>query len=374
MEINLSSFSNTYKIMNKELKKITTRITKGKRITSEEALFLFRQSDLLTLGELANSVRKRLHPRRIVTFVVDRNINYTNVCVNKCAFCAFYRDKDSSDAYVLSKKEIFRKIEETIAQGGTQILMQGGVHPDLGLEYFEDLFSAIKSKFTIQIHSLSPAEITFLAQKSGISVIDTLRRLHASGLDSIPGGGAEILVDRVRKKVSPNKIRWRQWADVMKTAHKLGIPSTATMMFGSIETDKEIVEHLLRVRNIQDETGGFTAFIPWTYQPGTTKLGGHQATAVEYLKVLALSRLILDNFSNVQASWVTQGAKIAQVALEFGANDFGSTMIEENVVAAAGVSFRMTKREIVDIIRDAGYVAAQRNTRYKILKIEKLKM
>jgi cyclic dehypoxanthinyl futalosine synthase len=374
MEINLSSFSNTYKIMNKELKKITTRITKGKRITSEEALFLFRQSDLLTLGELANSVRKRLHPRRIVTFVVDRNINYTNVCVNKCAFCAFYRDKDSSDAYVLSKKEIFRKIEETIAQGGTQILMQGGVHPDLGLEYFEDLFSAIKSKFTIQIHSLSPAEITFLAQKSGISVIDTLRRLHASGLDSIPGGGAEILVDRVRKKVSPNKIRWRQWADVMKTAHKLGIPSTATMMFGSIETDKEIVEHLLRVRNIQDETGGFTAFIPWTYQPGNTKLGGHQATAVEYLKVLALSRLILDNFSNVQASWVTQGAKIAQVALEFGANDFGSTMIEENVVAAAGVSFRMTKREIVDIIRDAGYVAAQRNTRYKILKIEKLKM
>jgi cyclic dehypoxanthinyl futalosine synthase len=374
MEINLSSFSNTYKIMNKELKKITTRITKGKRITSEEALFLFRQSDLLTLGELANSVRKRLHPRRIVTFVVDRNINYTNVCVNKCAFCAFYRDKDSSDAYVLSKKEIFRKIEETIAQGGTQILMQGGVHPDLSLEYFEDLFSAIKSKFTIQIHSLSPAEITFLAQKSGISVIDTLRRLHASGLDSIPGGGAEILVDRVRKKVSPNKIRWRQWADVMKTAHKLGIPSTATMMFGSIETDKEIVEHLLRVRNIQDETGGFTAFIPWTYQPGNTKLGGHQATAVEYLKVLALSRLILDNFSNVQASWVTQGAKIAQVALEFGANDFGSTMIEENVVAAAGVSFRMTKREIVDIIRDAGYVAAQRNTRYKILKIEKLKM
>jgi cyclic dehypoxanthinyl futalosine synthase len=374
MEINLSSFSNSYNTMNKELKKITTRITNGNRITPEEALFLFRHGDLLTLGELANSVRKRLHPRRIVTFVVDRNINYTNVCVNKCAFCAFYRDEDSSDAYVLSKKDIFRKIEETIARGGTQILMQGGVHPDLGLEYFEDLFSAIKSKFTIQIHSLSPAEITFLAQKSGISIIDTLRRLHASGLDSIPGGGAEILVDRVRKKVSPNKIRWRQWADVMKAAHKLGIPSTATMMFGSIETDKEIVEHLVRVRNIQDETGGFTAFIPWTYQPGNTKLGGQPATAVEYLKVLALSRLMLDNFSNVQASWVTQGAKIAQVALEFGANDFGSTMIEENVVAAAGVSFRMTKREIVDIIRDAGYIAAQRNTRYKILKIEKLKM
>jgi cyclic dehypoxanthinyl futalosine synthase len=358
--------------MFRELEKIAAHVVKGKRITPEEGLLLFRHADLLTLGELANSVRKKLHPRRIVTFVVDRNINYTNVCVNKCAFCAFYRDKDSPDAYVLSKQEIFRKIEETIAQGGTQILMQGGVHPDLGLEYFEDLFSSIKSRFTIQIHSLSPAEITFLAQKSGISIVDTLRRLNSSGLDSIPGGGAEILVDRVRKKVSPNKIRWRQWADVMKTAHTLGMPSTATMMFGSIETDREIVEHLVRVRDIQDESGGFTAFIPWTYQPGNTKLGGQPATAVEYLKVLALSRVMLDNFTNIQASWVTQGAKIAQVALEFGANDFGSTMIEENVVAAAGVTFRMTKQEIVNIIGDAGYLAAQRNTRYKILKIEKV--
>ncbi|HUI45759.1 MAG TPA: cyclic dehypoxanthinyl futalosine synthase [Nitrospirota bacterium] len=356
--------------MTKELDRIAAHVAKGKRITREEGLFLFRHADLLTLGELANSVRNKLHPKRIVTFVVDRNINYTNICVNKCAFCAFYRDADSPDAYILSKQEIFRKIEETIAQGGTQILMQGGVHPDLGLEYFEDLFSSIKSRFTIQIHSLSPAEITFLAQKTGISVVDTLRRLHSSGLDSIPGGGAEILVDRVRKKVSPNKIRWRQWADVMKTAHTLGMPSTATMMFGSIETDKEIVEHLVRVRDIQDESGGFTAFIPWTYQPGNTKLGGRPATAVEYLKVLALSRVMLDNFANIQASWVTQGAKIAQVALEFGANDFGSTMIEENVVAAAGVTFRMTKQEIINIIRDAGYIAAQRNTRYKILKIE----
>ncbi len=358
--------------MARELEKIAVHIAKGKRITPEEGLFLFRHADLLTLGELANSVRKKLHPKRIVTFVVDRNINYTNICVNKCSFCAFYRNADSSEAYILSKKEIFRKIEETIAQGGTQILMQGGVHPDLGLEYFEDLFSSIKAKFTIQIHSLSPAEITFLAQKSGISVIETLRRLNSTGLDSIPGGGAEILVDRVRKKISPNKIRWRQWADVMKTAHALGMPSTATMMFGSVETDKEIVEHLVRIREIQDDTGGFTAFIPWTYQPGNTKLGGRAATAVEYLKVLALSRVMLDNVANIQASWVTQGAKIAQVALEFGANDFGSTMIEENVVAAAGVTFRMTKQEIVNIISDAGYSAAQRNTRYKILKIEEV--
>lgn len=350
--------------------KIVTKISSGKRLTAEEALSLFKHADLLTLGELANNVRKRLHPERLVTFIVDRNINYTNICVNKCKFCAFYRSEDSPEAYVLTKEEIFRKIEETIAQGGTQILMQGGVHPDLGIEYFEDLFSSIKSRFAIQIHSLSPAEITFIAKKADLAIIDTLKRLKTSGLDSIPGGGAEILVDRVRKKVSPNKIRWRQWADVMKTAHELDMPTTATMMFGSLETQKEIIEHLVRIRDIQDETRGFTAFIPWTYQPGNTELGGRSATAVEYLKTLALSRIMLDNFDNIQASWVTQGAKIAQVALEFGANDFGSTMIEENVVAAAGITFRMTRQEIVNLIRDAGYTAAQRNTRYNILKRE----
>src|SRR5512143_1753662 len=360
--------------MRSGLKKIIDKIIRGKRIDAEAGLALFKDADLLTLGELANSIRKRLHRERMVTFIVDRNINYTNICVNKCRFCAFYREADSPEAYLLSKDEIFRKIEETLEQGGTQILMQGGVHPDLGTEYFEDLFSSIKSRFTIQIHSLSPAEITFLAKKSDMNVLDTLKRLKSSGLDSIPGGGAEILVDRVRKKVSPNKIRWRQWADVMKAAHQLGMPSTATMMFGSIETDKEIIEHLVRLRDIQDETGGFTAFIPWTYQPGNTKLGGKSATAVEYLKVLALSRIMLDNFHNVQASWVTQGAKIAQVALEFGANDFGSTMIEENVVAAAGVTFRMTQQEIIHLIKDAGYRPAQRDTTYHILKREDLNL
>ena len=353
--------------MNTNLKKIVSKVSKGKRVEPDEGLNLFRNADLLTLGELANAVRKRLHSERLVTFIVDRNINYTNICVNRCKFCAFYRDADSPEAYILSKEEIFKKIEETLAQGGTQILMQGGVHPDLGIEYFEDLFSSIKSRFTIQIHSLSPAEISFLAKKGTISVLDTLKRLKASGLDSIPGGGAEILVDRVRKKVSPNKIRWRQWAEVMRTAQKLGMPTTATMMFGSLETDKEIIEHMVRLRDVQDETRGFTAFIPWTYQPGNTELGGRSATAVEYLKVLALSRIMLDNFDNIQASWVTQGAKIAQVALEFGANDFGSTMIEENVVAAAGVTFRMTKQEILNVIKDAGYVPAQRDTRYNIL-------
>ncbi len=354
----------------KAINPIIKKAVSGKRIADDEGLILFKNADLLTLGELANGVRKRLHPERLVTFVVDRNINYTNICINKCSFCAFYRDADNSEAYILSKEEIFKKIEETIEQGGTQILMQGGVHPDLGLKYFIDLFSSIKSRFTIQVHSLSPAEITFLAHKEQISIRETLMRLRAAGLDSIPGGGAEILVDRVRKKVSPNKIRWRQWAEVMKEAHRLGMPTTATMMFGSVETDKEIIEHLVRLRNIQDETGGFTAFIPWTYQPGNTKLGGRSATAVEYLRVLALSRIMLDNFDNIQASWVTQGSKIAQVALEFGANDFGSTMIEENVVAAAGVTFRMTKQEIVNLIHDAGYNAAQRDTTYNILKRE----
>ena len=352
------------------LNEVIGDITEGRRIGADGASLLFRQADLLTMGELANAVRKRLHPERLVTFIVDRNINYTNICVNKCKFCAFYRTGDSPEAYILSKEEIFRKIEETIALGGTQILMQGGVHPDLGIEYFEDLFSSIKSRYAIQIHSLSPSEVSYVSRKAGISISEALVRLKAAGLDSIPGGGAEILVDRVREQVSPNKIRWRDWMNVMREAHRLGMPTTATMMFGSIETTDEIVQHLLRVRELQDETRGFTAFIPWTYQPGNTELGGKQASAVEYLKTLALSRIVLDNVPNVQASWVTQGAKVAQVALEFGANDFGSTMIEENVVAAAGVSFRMSRQEIVDLIHDAGYDAAQRNTTYHVLKTE----
>jgi cyclic dehypoxanthinyl futalosine synthase len=350
-----------------DLTPIINKAGAGERLNADEGTALLRGADLLTLGEVAGSVRRRLHPGRIVTFIVDRNINYTNICVNKCWFCAFYREQESPEAYILSKDEIFRKIEETIALGGTQILMQGGVHPDLGIEYFEDLFRSIKARYVIQVHSLSPSEVTFVARKSGISTAEALARLKHAGLDSIPGGGAEILVDRVREQVSPNKIRWRDWMDVMREAHRLGMPTTATMMFGSLETQEEIVQHLVRVRDLQDETRGFTAFIPWTYQPGNTELGGRTATAVEYLKTLALSRVMLDNVPNIQASWVTQGAKIAQVALEFGANDFGSTMIEENVVAAAGVTFRMTREEIVGLIENAGYEAAQRDTTYRII-------
>lgn len=353
-----------------ELSSVIAAVADGRRIGADEAGLLYREADLLTLGELADGVRRRFHPERLVTFIVDRNINYTNVCVNKCRFCAFYRTADSPDSYILSKDEIYRKIEETLALGGTQILMQGGVHPDLGIEYFEDLFSSIKARYRIQVHSLSPSEITYISRKAGISVPEALKRLKAAGLDSIPGGGAEILVDRVREQVSPNKIRWREWMDVMREAHLLGMPTTATMMFGSVETRDEIIEHLLRVRTLQDETRGFTAFIPWTYQPGNTELGGTPASAVDYLRTLAISRIVLDNVPNIQASWVTQGAKIAQVALVFGANDFGSTMIEENVVAAAGVTFRMSREEIVRLIIDAGFRAAQRDTVYNLLKIE----
>jgi len=258
---------------------IADKVRDGVRLTREEGVTLLRDGDLLELGALADTARWRKHPEPVVTYIIDRNINYTNVCTAQCAFCAFYRDMPSKEGYLLSKEELARKIEETIALGGTQILMQGGVHPDLGIEYFEDLFASIKSRFTIQVHSLSPSEITYLARKAGLTVGDTLKRLNAAGLDSIPGGGAEILVDRVREQVSPNKIRWRDWMAVMREAHLLGMPTTATMMFGSLETQEDIIQHLVRVRDLQEETRGFTAFIPWTYQPGNTKLGGRSATA-----------------------------------------------------------------------------------------------
>jgi cyclic dehypoxanthinyl futalosine synthase len=348
------------------------------RITKEEGIELLEKTDLLTLGEMANSIRERLHPEKKVTFVVDRNINYTNVCINKCKFCAFYRDEKDPDAYILSKDELFSKIEETLATGGTQILLQGGLHPSFEIDYYKDLLSSIKKRFPIHIHAFSPPEIMHIARLSDLTIRETLKILKDSGLDSIPGGGAEILVDRVRGIISPKKIKTHEWLAVMEEAHKLGIRGSATMMFGSIEKKSEIVEHLIRLRGLQDRTKGFTAFIPWTFQPLNTELRvksselgvkSYPTTGVEYLKVLALSRIILDNFRNIQVSWVTQGPKMAQVALKFGANDFGSTMIEENVVSAAGTTYRMTKEEMIEIIKDAGYIPAQRNTFYEIIKI-----
>jgi cyclic dehypoxanthinyl futalosine synthase len=351
------------------LKRIRNKIAGGAPIDRREALYLLTEADLLGAGKLADTIRRRKHPEGRVTFVVDRNVNYTNVCESQCKFCAFYRTAEASDAYTLSFETIFCKIAELVENGGTQLLMQGGLHPDLKVEWFEDLFREIKRRFpTVQVHSLSPAEVTHIAQLSGLTMPACLRRLQAAGLDSVPGGGAEVLVDEVRKEISPNKIGWREWAEVMEEAHALGMRTTATMMFGSKEAPEDIVEHLFRVREIQTRTGGFTAFIPWTFQPANTELGGETASGVEYLKVLALSRIVLDNVENIQASWVTQGAMIAQVALFFGANDLGGTMLEENVVAAAGCSFRMSQEEVIEIARGAGFVPAKRNTLYEILE------
>ncbi len=343
------------------------------RVGRDEALALLREAPLLELGRRADAVRRRLHPEGLVTFVVDRNINFTNVCTCQCRFCAFYRRPGDPEGYVLTYEEILRKIEELVAQGGTQVLMQGGLHPDLRIEWFEELFREIKRRYPmVQNHSLSPAEVVHVARVSGLSVERTLERLHAAGLDSIPGGGAEVLVDRVRREISPRKIGWRQWAQVMETAHRMGMPTTATLMFGSTETDRDLVDHLLRIRDLQDRTGGFTAFIPWSFQPNRTELGAsrgiRKAGAVRYLRVLALSRIVLDNVPNLQASWVTQGEKVAQVALRFGANDLGGTMLEENVVAATGVRFRLPRERMVELIRDAGFVPARRTTTYRVLE------
>ncbi len=351
------------------MKLIAPEATESISLNRQEAARLLKDGDLLELGQQADAVRKKLHPEQIVTFVVDRNVNYTNICESRCRFCAFYRDHEAPDAYLLAEEEICAKIQELVEQGGTQLLMQGGLHPSLGIEWFERLFREIKLRFPdIQNHSLSPAEITQIARISQLTIRDAVVRLKDAGLDSIPGGGAEILVDRVRQEISPKKIGWQEWGEVMRVAASLDMPTTATMMFGSRERPEEIVEHLFRVRELQEEGGSFTAFIPWTYQPGNTELGGATATGVEYLKVLALSRIILDNIPNIQASWVTQGARMAQVALLFGANDLGGTMLEENVVAAAGCCFRMSRSEMIDLIHGAGFRAAQRTTLYKIIE------
>jgi len=351
------------------LNKIIEKAASNERINSSEALILLNEAELLTLAGLANKKRQTLNPEPIVTFVVDRNINHTNICISGCLFCAFYCPPGHADAYVISKKKLKEKIEETLSLGGTQILLQGGLNPLLSLDYYIDLLKFIKNNFPVHIHGFSPPEIAFIAEKSSLSLKNTINKLIDAGLGSIPGGGAEILVDEIREKISPNKCPADEWLEVMKTAHKCGLRTTATMMFGHIERRPEhIIEHLMKIRNLQDNTGGFTAFIPWTFQPDNTRIKVEKATSVEYLRVLAVSRLFLDNIQNIQASWVTQGDKIVQTALAFGANDLGSTMIEENVVAAAGVKFRLPKEEMIRLIRDAGYRAAQRDCFYNIIK------
>ena len=346
---------------------VAKKVLGGERLSREEGVALLRDADLLELGMLADAVRQRLHPEGVVTYIIDRNINYTNVCTAQCAFCAFYRDLPSKEGYLLSKEQLAQKIEETLARGGNQILLQGGLHPDLGIEFYEELFRWMKSTYPIWIHGLSPAEIKHIDRVSSLTTEQTLRRLIAAGLDSIPGGGAEVLSDRVRQIIGIAKGSTADWLDVMETAHRLGLRTTATMMFGHVETLEERIDHLLHLRDLQDRTGGFTAFIAWTFQPTNTAMAGDELTSFQYLRTLAVARVMLDNFPSVQASWVTQGGKVGQVSLRFGANDFGSLMIEENVVSAAGAHFRLTEAEIARNIQDAGFVPKRRTMHYEIV-------
>ena len=337
-------------------------------MTRQEAIDLFASDDLIGIGMAADSVRRRLHPEGVVTYIIDRNINYTNFCTEYCSFCAFYRPMGHKEGYILPKEVIFDKIQETIDLGGTGILMQGGLHPDLKIEWYEDLFRSIKQRFQIHLHCLSAPEITNIAEVSGLSLRDTIARLRDSGLDSIPGGGAEILDDAVRHRISRLKCATDEWMAVHRTAHQLGMRTTATMMFGCGETIEQRMNHFDLVRNLQEETGGFTAFIPWTFQRENTSLGRfvkEEATGVEYLKTLAISRLYLSNILNVQSSWVTQGLKTCQVGLKFGGNDVGSIMIEENVVSQAGARNHASEEDLRRIIRDAGFVPKQRDTLYR---------
>src|SRR4051812_22972574 len=351
------------------IEQIADKVRAGARLAAPEALDLYRNASTPLLGQLADAVRARKHPARVVTYIIDRNVNYTNVCVAKCNFCAFYRPVGSSEGYVLGFDELFRKIDETIAVGGIQLLLQGGHNPDLPLTWYEDLFRAIKERYpSFKLHALSPPEVIHLSRLSQLPVPSVIDRLIAAGLDSIPGGGAEILVDRVRRLLHCyGKATADEWLDVMRHAHRAGLRTTATMMYGTVETDEERLEHLFRLRALQDETGGFTAFITWSYQPDHTELAGSEATGVDYLRTLALARIVLDNFDNLQASWVTQGGKVGQLSLAFGANDMGSVMIEENVVRAAGASYCMDEAEIVRNIEDSGFVAKRRNMHYEIL-------
>ena len=345
-----------------------------KRLSKEDALDLIKNASLLDLAKMASAKKDELHKEKLTTFIVDRNINYTNVCWVDCKFCAFFRHKKDNDSYVLKFDEIDEKIEELLAIGGTQILFQGGVHPNLKIDYYEELVNHIHTKYPqITIHGFSSIEIDFIAKVSKISILEVLKRLQAKGLSSIPGAGAEILSDRVRDIIAPKKMDTQEWLEVHRLAHSIGMKTTATMMFGTVETDEEIIEHWDLIRKLQDETGGFRAFIMWSFQGENTKLMEEHPlikpqSSNRYLRLLAVSRLYLDNFKNLQSSGVTQGSYIGQMALKFGANDLGSTMMEENVVKAAGAANRMNQDEMIRLIKDIGEIPAKRDTAYNILE------
>ena len=340
-------------------------------LTHAQALDLYRSDDLIGIGMEADAVRRTLHPEGVVTYIIDRNINYTNFCTEYCTFCAFYRPlkgPKAKEGYILEFDTIYEKIRETVELGGTGVLMQGGLHPDLKIDWHEQMLRGIKQRFKVHLHCYSASEIIAIAEYSGLTIRHTISRLRDAGLDSIPGGGAEILDDEVRHRIARLKCLTEDWLNVHRTAHQLGMRTTATMMFGVGEQFEHRINHLQAIYNLQEETGGFTAFIPWTFQPQNTALGGRkwdEATSVEYLKNLAISRLFLTNFQNVQSSWVTQGLKVCQLGLRFGGNDVGSVMLEENVVRAAGVTNCTTEEELRRIIRDAGFKPVQRDTLYK---------
>jgi cyclic dehypoxanthinyl futalosine synthase len=351
---------------------VLDRALAGERIDDDDAAVLLSSRDLVAIGRAAHELRNRKSPPGVVTFVVDRNLNYSNVCYTDCSFCAFYRRPgDTREGYVLPRAVIFKKIEETLALDGTALLMQGGHNPDLGIDWYEDLFREIKARYPIHLHALSPSEVQHIARRSRLSTSETLSRLRDAGLDSLPGGGAEILVDRVRKIISPTKTTSDEWLAIMRAAHRLGMSTTATMMWGHVETLEERIEHLRRIRDLQDEMHGFRAFISWTYQPDNTRLAKDvhwHPTSFDYLLMQAVSRIYLDNVDHIQSSWVTQGTKIGQVALGFGADDMGSIMIEENVVSAAGTTYRATSEDFVHLIRNAGFRPQQRDTLYRTVQ------
>lgn len=349
---------------------ILNEIVQGRIMSNQEFMELFYHADLIALAKAATEVRNQRFPDRISTFVIDRNINYTNICVCQCKFCAFYRKKGDAGAYVIDEQLLDKKIQEALDAGATQIMIQGGLNPDLTIEYFENMFRKIKEKYPVTIHSLTAPEIVFISERSGLTVLQTLTRLQQAGLDSLPGGGAEILHDEIRRVISPNKISAQQWLNVMRTAHQIGMKTTATMMIGTVETIEHRLAHLQQIRDLQTETQGFRAFICWTYQPGNSQLDVEKMSAVPYLRFLALSRLYLDNIEHIQGSFVTQGARIGQLSLFFGGDDLGSIMLEENVVrATGGVTNNLFEEEMKDLIREARRVPAVRDTEYNLLKV-----
>jgi cyclic dehypoxanthinyl futalosine synthase len=361
----------------KPIDRILYKAQAGGRIDVEECITLFESDQIEKIGDTANQIMKKWHPDPITTFVIGRNINYTNICDVYCRFCAFYRPPGSAEGYVLPDETIFQKIQETLDVDGTEILMQGGTNPNLPFSYYTNILREIKKRFDITMHSFSPAEIMKMKDVSdGLSLEEIVRQLHEAGLDSLPGGGAEILDDRTRRKISKLKGSWRDWMDVMQTAHKLGMHTTGTMVIGFGESMEERALHMLRIRDAQDDvllqklnTPGFLAFIPWTFQPDNTNMKAEKVTPEEYLKTLAISRIMLDNVPNFQSSWVTMGPEVGKQTLSYGCNDFGSTMIEENVVSAAGTTHKVNVSSTLDIIRQAGKIPAQRNTKYQILRV-----